>query len=89
MTPLSIYLLVINVIAFLMMATDKFKAIYHKRRISESALFAPIIIGGSLGGLFGMYIFNHKTRHTKFLIGIPVIALIHIILFILYFKYCL
>jgi len=72
-----------------MMATDKIKAIYHKRRISEKALFLMIIIGGSLGGLFGMYIFNHKTKHKKFFIGVPVIAIAHIVLFILYFKYCL
>jgi len=85
-TALGYYLLIVNVLAFLLMVADKIKAIYKKRRISEACLLAVAVIGGSIGGLFSMYIFNHKTNHKKFLIGLPLLAVIHIVLYIIYFK---
>ncbi|WP_294188205.1 DUF1294 domain-containing protein [uncultured Clostridium sp.] len=74
------YLLLINVIAFIIIYIDKQKAIKHKWRIKESTLFLISIIGGSLGTLIGMYTFRHKTKHIKFTLGIPFILIVQILL---------
>lgn len=74
------YLLLINIIAFIIIYIDKQKAIKHKWRIKESTLFFISIIGGSLGTLIGMYTFHHKTKHIKFTLGIPFILIVQIIL---------
>ncbi|MBQ8662528.1 MAG: DUF1294 domain-containing protein [Eubacterium sp.] len=78
-----LYVIVVNIVGFLMMGIDKLKARKHRRRISERTLFVISIIGGSVGSLAGMYLFRHKTRHTKFVVGIPVILAIQIIVGVL------
>lgn len=70
------YLIGINLLAFFTMGLDKQKAIRHAFRIPEAVLFLFSIIGGSLGTLAGMFVFHHKTRKLKFLIGIPVILML-------------
>ncbi|MBE6948860.1 MAG: DUF1294 domain-containing protein [Ruminococcaceae bacterium] len=77
---LIIWLILINVIAFYMMGIDKSKARRNKRRISEAALFTAAIIGGGVGAFLGMQVFRHKTKHTKFVIGIPFIMVVQIVL---------
>lgn len=78
------YLISINIIAFMTIYIDKEKAIKHKWRIKESNLFLLAIIGGSLGTYLGMYSFHHKTKHKKFILGIPLIMFFQISLF--FFK---
>lgn len=74
------YLLFINIIGFTSMYIDKQKAIKGKWRIKEATLFSIAIIGGSIGVLFGMYQFRHKTKHLSFKLGIPSIILIQILI---------
>ena len=52
----------INVCAFAAFGIDKRKAVLHKIRISEKALFTWAICFGGFGSLLGMYTFNHKTK---------------------------
>ena len=66
-----IYLVTINAIACILMLVDKFKAKKNLWRIPEWVLFASAILGGSIGALGGMYLVRHKTKHLKFVIGIP------------------
>lgn len=73
------YPIVINVIGFLLMGIDKFRAKRRGFRIPEATLFIIAIIGGSIGSLLGMHVFRHKTRHRSFTIGMPVILVIQII----------
>lgn len=77
-----IYLLIINVIAFISMYIDKQRAINHKWRIKEATLFGLAILGGSIGSHLGMKTFRHKTKHLKFTFGIPFIILCQIALII-------
>ena len=77
-----IYLIVINIIAFLAMYIDKRKAKYGKWRIPEQSLFILALIGGSIGAIAGMYTFRHKTKKLRFSIGFPVILVLQIILII-------
>ena len=75
-----IYLLIINVISCGLFAWDKRRSQQGAWRIRESDLLLFAIIGGSLGGLMGMYAFHHKTHHIKFKVGIPLILLLQVIL---------
>ena len=77
-----IYLLVINIVAFLAMFIDKKKAEKGKWRIKESTLLILALIGGSIGAIIGMYTFHHKTKKPRFFIGIPVIIALQIMLVI-------
>ena len=74
-----IYLILINLITFLAMYIDKRKAKKGKRRISEKTLFTLVALGGGIGGIAGMYLFRHKTKKTKFVIGFPMILIFEII----------
>ena len=85
LTAFEIYLIGINVLTFLIYGVDKWKARRDKWRIPEETLIWLAIVGGSIGALLEMHLFRHKTKHKKFLIGIPVILLIQVVL-ILYFS---
>ena len=63
---LIIYLVIINLIAFLLCYIDKRNAIKNIYRISETSLLSISLMGGCFGMLFGMYMFHHKTRKLKF-----------------------
>lgn len=82
-----IYLLLINAIGFLLMLSDKRKAIKKRWRIPERTLIGVSVLGGSIGTLMGMHLFRHKTRHLKFSIGIPVILAFQIVLMILIYAH--
>lgn len=72
------YLLIINALGFLLMLIDKWKAKKNRWRIPEATLMTVAAIGGSIGSLLGMYTVRHKTKHLKFVLGIPVILVIQI-----------
>lgn len=78
-----IYLIIINLIGFFIMGIDKYKAIHHKWRIPENTLFFIAIIGGSIGSILGMQLFRHKTKHLRFVIGMPVILILQVLITIL------
>ena len=62
------------------MAVDKSKARRDKRRVPEATLFLLALLGGSIGGIGGMYCFRHKTKHMSFVIGFPAILLLELAL---------
>lgn len=78
-TELIIYLIIINIIGFVLFGIDKKRAIENKYRIPEATLLGVAIIGGSIGSILGMRIFHHKTLHKKFSVGLPVILVLQII----------
>lgn len=81
-----IYVIIINLTAFLSMYIDKKKAQKGSWRIKEATLMMFAVFGGSIGALAGMYTFRHKTKKLKFTIGIPTILIseIAMILFLLF-----
>lgn len=79
-TIIYIYLIIVNIVGFLLMGIDKSKAKHHAWRIPEKTLFLTSLIGGSIGTWAGMYIFHHKTKHWYFVVGMPMILVIQIIL---------
>ena len=74
------YLIVINIVTFLVYGIDKVKAKQGSWRISEATLLILAVIGGSIGALLGMKIWHHKTMHKKFKYGLPLILIIQIML---------
>ena len=74
------YIILVNLAGFYMMASDKHRARSHRFRIPEASLFAIAFIGGSAGALCGMFVFHHKTKHPRFMIGMPVILVVQIVL---------
>ena len=72
------YLIIMNIIGFAIMGADKKKAKNGAWRVKESTLFLVSFIGGSLGTLAGMYAFRHKTKHWYFVVGMPLILLLHV-----------
>lgn len=72
------YVVLINILTWILFGIDKWKAKRNKWRIPEATLLFFAAIGGSFGALCGMYFFHHKTKHKKFFIGVPVILLLQI-----------
>ena len=81
------WLVIINVVACTAMFMDKYRAQHQKWRIPEKTLFTFALLGGSVGGIFGMYAFRHKTQHKKFTVGFPAILILQFVLFILIYLY--
>lgn len=75
---LLIWCFVMSFICFMAMGIDKLKARAGKWRISERTLFLLAALGGALGGMLGMLAFRHKTKHTSFVIGMPLLLLLNI-----------
>ena len=80
-----LYLLIINLVGFLSMGIDKFKAKNKLWRTKEKTLFVIAAMGGSIGSIIGMYVFRHKTKHNAFVYGMPMILGIQIGIVVYYF----
>ena len=86
MDTLIIYVIVVNVAAFLMYGIDKWNARKGLWRIPEKTLLGIAAVGGSVGAYAAMQMFRHKTKKPKFYIGVPLIFAIQIGI-LLYISY--
>ncbi len=77
---LLIYFLIINILAFLLMAIDKRRSISNKWRIPEKTLLTIGFVGGAFGAFLGMRAFRHKTKRKKFTILVPLSMLIYLVI---------
>ncbi len=76
-----VYLLIISVVAFSVTVYDKWAAVKRpQERTRESTLLLLSALGGSIAMLFTMLGIRHKTKHLKFMIGIPLIILLQLAL---------
>jgi uncharacterized membrane protein YsdA (DUF1294 family) len=60
------YYLLINAVTIVVWGLDKLAAMRHGWRTPERTLHRLIFAGGFGGGLAGMLLFRHKTRHPVF-----------------------
>ena len=77
---ISVYLIILNLLAFLLMGLDKAKARRHRWRIPEKTLFLSALLGGSVGPIARMQVFLHKTKHASFRFDIPCILILQLAL---------
>ena len=63
-----IYMIFVNIAAFVVYSFDKYRAIKNGSRISEKELHTFSIIGGFLGASLSMALFRHKTSKVSFLV---------------------
>ena len=76
---LPIYLIVISIIAIIVCIYDKFASKHMtKHRTREATLLLLSALGGSVAMLVTMFIIRHKTKHVKFMLGIPLIIIVQI-----------
>lgn len=80
------YLLLINLVAFVMYGIDKYKAKKSKWRIPEATLLMLAAIGGAVGAWIGMQVWHHKTLHKKFRFGVPAILLLQLALVVYLYR---
>lgn len=75
---LIIYISIVSIIAILLTIYDKIASKKFKRnRIRENVLLFFAFIGGGLSMYITMKIIKHKTRHKKFMLGIPIMVIFH------------
>lgn len=86
MQAFTIYLVFINILAFVLMGADKAKAKRNAWRIPEKTLFLSAILGGSIGAILGMQLFRHKTRHRSFVLGMPAILALQVAIALMLWK---
>lgn len=79
MKNFSYYLAAVSLLAILLTVYDKYAARKGKWRISENALLCTAAFGGSAAMFLTMLLIRHKTKHVKFMAGIPLILLIQIL----------
>lgn len=74
------YLAVISLISVIVCIYDKVISKRNKveLRIPEKVLLMLSAIGGSIAMLTTMLIIRHKTKHVKFMLGIPLIILLQV-----------
>lgn len=68
---LLLYLIIINLLGFVLYGVDKSKSKGKSRRIPERTLLWVARLGGGLGCWLGMMLFRHKTKHNRFMILVP------------------
>lgn len=74
-----LWLALISLVAAIMVAADKVAAqTKGARRISENTLLGVAALGGALAMLASMLFVRHKTKHKKFMAGLPLIIVIQI-----------
>lgn len=80
------YFFPISLLAIVSTIYDKFISKRKgARRISESTLFTIAVVGGALAMYVTMRLIRHKTQQQKFMVGLPIVILIHgVLLFILF-----
>ncbi|MBR0415471.1 MAG: DUF1294 domain-containing protein [Clostridia bacterium] len=53
--------------------------------LSEKALFLVALLGGAFPMWLTMLIIRHKTKHKRFMIGLPLITLLQLLLLLVLF----
>lgn len=84
-TILIIYLIIINLTSIIITIYDKWAVIKHMQRIRERTLIIVSALGGSVSMYITMWLIRHKTKHIKFMLGIPLIFILQCV--VIYFVW--
>jgi len=87
MKPITIILLfvaVMSLVSVIVCIYDKIASKHlTKHRTRESSLLLLSALGGSVAMFLTMQLIRHKTKHVKFMLGIPLIIILQIAALIL------
>lgn len=72
-----VYFALISLVAVAVTIKDKRAAFKGKRRIPEATLMLIGLCGGATAMLITMKIIRHKTKHLKFMVGLPLETALH------------
>ncbi|MBQ7669853.1 MAG: DUF1294 domain-containing protein [Clostridia bacterium] len=64
-----------SVVSVIITVSDKSRAKKNKTRIREATFFLFAALGGALAMLLAMLTVRHKTKHARFMAGLPAIIL--------------
>ena len=87
MKIIEIYLLLVNFLGILLTISDKKRAKHEAWRIRERTFFLVSAVGGSIGTYAAMRLFHHKTKHRRFMIGLPLLILAQVILVLVVWRW--
>lgn len=73
-----IYIVAISIISVAVCIYDKRQARLGRWRVKESFLFLLSLLGGAVAMLCTMKHIRHKTKHKRFMIGLPVIIVLQL-----------
>ena len=76
--PILFYWAVISVASVFLTVKDKKAAKKHQWRVPENILMLFGLLGGAEAMLLTMKKIRHKTKHVKFMLGLPAEILLHI-----------
>lgn len=77
---------IISIISFVVTVYDKWAAKHNPRhRTRENTLLLLSLLGGSVVMFATMLTIRHKTKHMKFMLGIPAIMLLQAAAVLAYF----
>lgn len=76
----------LNLGTLVLMAWDKRQAKLNKQRIAERTFWGWSAVGGSLGVVAGMWLWQHKTQKPSFYGGIYLILLVQVVLLFLLWR---
>ncbi|MCC5909632.1 MAG: DUF1294 domain-containing protein [Clostridiaceae bacterium] len=83
----TFYLLLINVLTFIIMGIDKRKAMKNQWRVKEFTFMVLALLGGAIGIILAMVIFHHKNSKKKFYYGIPILYIMNKIISVILYNY--
>ena len=89
LTYFQIYLVSINILAFILYTYDKFQSLKSTKniqRVSEKKLLFTTLFGGTVGSILAMMILRHKIKKVSFIIKFSVVVIIQAIVTFLYIK---
>lgn len=77
-----VYYIFISAVSLFITVYDKNAAKKHKWRIPEKTLMLFGLFGGAEIMFITMKIIRHKTKHKKFMLGLPAEIILHIVIVI-------
>lgn len=82
---LIVYLIIVNVVSFVMYGIDKKRSLNGKtnNRISEQTLLNCAHLGGGIGCWMAMWLFHHKTKKKPFKSEVPLWIVIWFVLILI------
>lgn len=75
-----IWFILISAVSIIMTVYDKWAAKHKKRRVPERTLLSLGFVGGAAAMYLTMKMIRHKTKKKKFMVGLPLEILLHVLI---------